>query len=102
MATKSFDSQKVIEYLDCLDSQNNSFMIKADHLRNAYNIFIDNETFDGDAADAAKRLLNEVEIQLLDDVVESQKYLMQLYLHMLGAFWEKLIPQTMQELVYQS
>ena len=29
-------------------------MIKADNLRNAYNIFIDNETFDGDAADALK------------------------------------------------
>lgn len=90
MSAKSFDSQKVIEYLDCLDSQGNSFMIKADNLRNAYNTFIDNETFDGDAADAAKRLLNEVEIQLLDDVVESQKYLMQLYLHMLGTFQEKV------------
>ena len=84
--TQKFDARKVIEYINELETELNLYSEKAERLHGAYDGYVGNDSFEGESADAAKALVQEVEKKLLDEVIDSHKYLLQLYYHMMNSF----------------
>ena len=90
MYTKSFDSRKTIEYYELLSSEINAYSMKADLLQTAFGDYVNNDAFEGISAAAYKELVQEVELKLLEEVISSHNYLLQLYEHMIISFQEKV------------
>ena len=84
--TQKFDARKVIEYINELETEVILYSEKAERLHSAYDGYVGNNSFEGESADAAKALVQEVEKKLLDEVIDSHKYLLQLYYHMMNSF----------------